>query len=112
MHHHFHVQGSAGEYDAAILRRRIRTIVVRQTFSRAEQPGEKRQQAEEHPGVERGAPPLFRESRHRTSRLWDGGRPAPQRPRRAFLTVIAREPDAVRRALLAWEEIGFKIGFN
>jgi hypothetical protein len=27
--------------------------------------------------------------------------PAPSGPARAFLTVIAREPDAVRRALLA-----------
>jgi putative transcriptional regulator len=37
----------------------------------------------------------------RTLEHWEHGRRAPSGPARAFLTVIAREPDAVRRALLA-----------
>lgn len=35
----------------------------------------------------------------RTVQDWEQGRRAPSGPARAFLTVIAREPDAVRRAL-------------
>src|SRR5438552_569948 len=37
----------------------------------------------------------------RTLEHWEHGRRVPSGPARAFLTVIAREPDAVRRALLA-----------
>jgi putative transcriptional regulator len=37
----------------------------------------------------------------RTLEHWEYGRRVPSGPARAFLTVIAREPDAVRRALLA-----------
>lgn len=37
----------------------------------------------------------------RTLEHWEHGRRIPSGPARAFLTVIAREPDAVRRALLA-----------
>jgi putative transcriptional regulator len=37
----------------------------------------------------------------RTLEHWGHGRRVPTGPARAFLTVIAREPDAVRRALLA-----------
>src|ERR1039457_1166641 len=37
----------------------------------------------------------------RTFEHWEHGRRVPSGPARAFLTVIAREPDAVRRALLA-----------
>jgi putative transcriptional regulator len=37
----------------------------------------------------------------RTLQHWEHGRRVPSGPARAFLTVIAREPDAVRRALLA-----------
>ena len=37
----------------------------------------------------------------RTLEHWEHGRRAPSGPARAFLTVIAREPEAVRRALLA-----------
>lgn len=37
----------------------------------------------------------------RTLEHWEHGRRIPTGPARAFLTVIAREPDAVRRALLA-----------
>ena len=37
----------------------------------------------------------------RTLEHWEHGRRVPTGPARAFLTVIAREPDAVRRALLA-----------
>ena len=36
----------------------------------------------------------------RTLEHWEHGRRVPSGPARAFLTVIAREPDAVRRALL------------
>ncbi len=36
----------------------------------------------------------------RTLEHWEHGRRIPSGPARAFLTVIAREPDAVRRALL------------
>jgi putative transcriptional regulator len=36
----------------------------------------------------------------RTLEHWEHGRRAPSGPARAFLTVIAREPEAVRRALL------------
>jgi putative transcriptional regulator len=36
----------------------------------------------------------------RTLEHWEHGRRVPTGPARAFLTVIAREPDAVRRALL------------
>jgi putative transcriptional regulator len=35
----------------------------------------------------------------RTLEHWEHGRRVPSGPARAFLTVIAREPDAVRRAL-------------
>jgi putative transcriptional regulator len=35
----------------------------------------------------------------RTLEHWEHGRRVPTGPARAFLTVIAREPDAVRRAL-------------
>jgi putative transcriptional regulator len=37
----------------------------------------------------------------RTLEHWEHGRRVPSGPARAFLTVIARESDAVRRALLA-----------
>ena len=37
----------------------------------------------------------------RTLEHWEQGRRTPSGPARAFLTVIAREPEAVRRALLA-----------
>jgi len=37
----------------------------------------------------------------RTLEHWEHRRRVPSGPARAFLTVIAREPDAVRRALLA-----------
>ena len=37
----------------------------------------------------------------RTLEHWEHGRRVPTGPARAFLTVIAREPDGVRRALLA-----------
>src|ERR1700676_1449333 len=37
----------------------------------------------------------------RTLEHWEHGRRVPSGPARAFLTVIAREPAAVRRALLA-----------
>ena len=37
----------------------------------------------------------------RTLEHWEHGRRIPSGPARAFLTVIAREPEAVRRALLA-----------
>lgn len=37
----------------------------------------------------------------RTLEHWEHGRRAPSGPARAFLTVIAKEPEAVRRALLA-----------
>jgi putative transcriptional regulator len=37
----------------------------------------------------------------RTLEHWEHGRRVPSDPARAFLTVVAREPDAVRRALLA-----------
>ena len=37
----------------------------------------------------------------RTLEHWEHGRRIPSGAARAFLTVIAREPDAVRRALLA-----------
>ena len=37
----------------------------------------------------------------RTLEHWEHWRRVPSGPARAFLTVIAREPDAVRRALLA-----------
>jgi putative transcriptional regulator len=37
----------------------------------------------------------------RTLEHWEHGRRVPSGPARAFLTVIAREPDAVRRALIA-----------
>jgi len=37
----------------------------------------------------------------RTLEHWEHGRRVPTGPARAFLTVIAREPEAVRRALLA-----------
>ena len=37
----------------------------------------------------------------RTLEHWEHGRRVPCGPARAFLTVIAREPDAVRRALIA-----------
>jgi len=37
----------------------------------------------------------------RTLEHWEHGRRVPSGPARAFLTVISREPDAVRRALLA-----------
>ena len=43
---------------------------------------------------------LFGLSR-RTLEHWEHGRRIPSGPARAFLTVIAREPEAVRRALLA-----------
>ena len=36
----------------------------------------------------------------RTLEHWEHGRRIPSGPARAFLTVIAREPEAVRRALL------------
>jgi putative transcriptional regulator len=36
----------------------------------------------------------------RTLEPWEHARRVPSGPARAFLTVIAREPDAVRRALL------------
>jgi putative transcriptional regulator len=36
----------------------------------------------------------------KTLEHWEHGRRVPTGPARAFLTVIAREPDAVRRALL------------
>ncbi len=36
----------------------------------------------------------------RTLEHWEHGRRVPTGPARAFLTVIAREPEAVRRALL------------
>jgi putative transcriptional regulator len=36
----------------------------------------------------------------RTLEHWEHGRRVPSGPARAFLTVIAREPDAARRALL------------
>jgi putative transcriptional regulator len=36
----------------------------------------------------------------RTLEHWEHGRRVPTGPARAFLTVIAREPDAVRRALM------------
>ena len=36
----------------------------------------------------------------RTLEHWEQGRRIPSGPARAFLTVIAREPEAVRRALL------------
>jgi len=36
----------------------------------------------------------------RTLEHWEHGRRVPSGPARAFLTVIAREPEAVRRALL------------
>ena len=36
----------------------------------------------------------------RTLEQWEHGRRVPTGPARAFLTVIAREPDAVRRALM------------
>ena len=36
-----------------------------------------------------------------TLRNWEQGRATPQRQDRAFLSVIAKEPDAVKRALLA-----------
>jgi len=37
----------------------------------------------------------------RTLEHWEYGRRVPSGPARAFLTVIAREPEAVRRTLLA-----------
>jgi len=37
----------------------------------------------------------------RTLEHWEHGRRIPSGPARAFLMVVAREPDAVRRALLA-----------
>jgi putative transcriptional regulator len=37
----------------------------------------------------------------RTLEHWEHGRRVPTGPARAFLTVISREPEAVRRALLA-----------
>jgi len=37
----------------------------------------------------------------RTLEQWEHRRRVPSGPARAFLTVIAREPEAVRRALLA-----------
>jgi len=37
----------------------------------------------------------------RTLEHWENRRRVPSGPARAFLTVIARDPDAVRRALLA-----------
>jgi putative transcriptional regulator len=37
----------------------------------------------------------------RTLEHWEHGRRVPSGPARAFLTVIAREPEALRRALLA-----------
>ncbi|MDK9720671.1 MAG: helix-turn-helix domain-containing protein [Rhodospirillales bacterium] len=37
----------------------------------------------------------------RTLQEWEQGRHAPDAMARAFLTVIAKEPDAVRRALAA-----------
>ena len=37
----------------------------------------------------------------RTLEHWEHGRRVPSGPARAFLLVISREPDAVRRALLA-----------
>ena len=37
----------------------------------------------------------------RTLEHWEHGRRVPSGPARAFLTVVAREPEAVRRALLA-----------
>ena len=37
----------------------------------------------------------------RTLEHWEHGRRVPSGPARALLTVIAREPEAVRRALLA-----------
>jgi putative transcriptional regulator len=37
----------------------------------------------------------------RTLEHWEHGRRIPSGPARAFLTVISREPEAVRRALLA-----------
>jgi putative transcriptional regulator len=37
----------------------------------------------------------------RTLEHWEHGRRVPSGPARAFLAVIAREPEAVRRALLA-----------
>ena len=37
----------------------------------------------------------------RTLEHWEHGRRVPSGPARAFLMVISREPDAVRRALLA-----------
>ena len=40
----------------------------------------------------------------RTLEHWEHGRRVPSRSARAFLTVIAREPDAVRRALLAQQD--------
>lgn len=36
----------------------------------------------------------------KTLEHWEHGRRVPTGPARAFLTVIAREPDAVRRALM------------
>jgi putative transcriptional regulator len=36
-----------------------------------------------------------------TLRDWEQGRTAPDQPARAYLTVIARDPDGVRRALQA-----------
>src|SRR5256885_7343485 len=36
----------------------------------------------------------------RTLEHWEHGRRVPSGPARAFLTVIAREPEAVRRALI------------
>lgn len=40
----------------------------------------------------------------RTVQEWEQGRAVPSGPARAFLTVIDREPDAVRRALVADQE--------
>jgi putative transcriptional regulator len=36
-----------------------------------------------------------------TLRDWEQGRARPDQPTRAYLTVIARDPDGVRRALIA-----------
>ena len=39
-------------------------------------------------------------------RDWEQGRSAPDQPARAYLTVIARDPEGVRRALPAGAERG------
>jgi putative transcriptional regulator len=41
----------------------------------------------------------------RTLEHWEHGRRVPTGPARAFLTVIAREPEAVRRALMEASKI-------